>query len=214
MRRKLKIVLANIIARAPTSRLRVALYRSVLGYKISRSRIGFGTVIAVERADIEGANIGPDNTFSGPMSISVADGVVIGARNRFGCGWWAATPAYEHAQFERRLTLKAQSHITTDHHFDVAGAVSIGERSWIAGAGSQIWTHGGVTDRNVTIGDDCYIGSAVRFAPGSGVADNVIVSLGSVVTKRIGDSNALVAGAPAQVIRQNYDWKTRTHAVG
>ena len=100
--------------------------------------------------------------------------------------------------------------ITSNHYFDVAGTFVLGNNSWIAGIGSQFWTHGaGVQERNITIGERCYLGSAVRFAPGSSVGDNCIVGLGSVVTKEFNSNNAVIAGHPAKIIRENYDWKTK-----
>ena len=74
--------------------------------------------------------------------------------------------------------------------------------------GSQFWTHGaGVVDRNIQIGRDCYLGSAIRFALGSGVGDNVIVAMGSVVTKKFEESMVMIGGVPATVLKRNYDWK-------
>jgi acetyltransferase-like isoleucine patch superfamily enzyme len=67
----------------------------------------------------------------------------------------------------------------------------------------------GVRDRNIDIGADCYLGSAVRFAPGSGIGDNVLVAMGSVVSGVIPVDNALVGGVPAKVLKEKYDWKTQ-----
>jgi acetyltransferase-like isoleucine patch superfamily enzyme len=73
---------------------------------------------------------------------------------------------------------------------------------------SQFWTHGaGVIDRDIQIGRDCYLGSAVRFAPGSGIGNNVIVALGSVVTEKFDISKAMIGGVPAKVLKKNYNWK-------
>ena len=68
----------------------------------------------------------------------------------------------------------------------------------------------GSSDRSVTIGSHCYIGSAVRFAPGSKVGNNCIITMGSVVTKKFCVDNALIRGVPAKVIRADYDWKSRS----
>jgi len=91
----------------------------------------------------------------------------------------------------------------------VAGTFKLGDGSWIAGIGSQFWTHGaGVPEREVEIGSDCYLGSAVRFAPGSSVGNNVLVAMGSVVSNAIKIDNALVGGVPAKVLKENYNWKS------
>lgn len=96
--------------------------------------------------------------------------------------------------------------ITGGHYFDATGGIRIGEGSWIAGRGTQFWTHGiGVLDRSVSLGRYCYIGSAVRFAPGARLGDFVVVSLGSVVSGDLSSHNhALLAGVPAVVVRDHY----------
>jgi acetyltransferase-like isoleucine patch superfamily enzyme len=91
--------------------------------------------------------------------------------------------------------------------FDVCATISVGENSWIAGCYSQFWTHGAGNVGNITIGKNCYLGSAVRFASNSGVGDNVLLALGSIVTKRFLEENVLIGGVPAEVLRRNYHWR-------
>jgi acetyltransferase-like isoleucine patch superfamily enzyme len=203
---KLKLVLAALISILPLNALRVLGYR-LLGYKIS-GRIGFGTVIAVSAAQMEKCKIGLFNLFIGPMQVEIGSGASIGDRNTFSCGFWTTKAEYKDKNYARSLRIGANSLVTSGHYFDVAGSFILGEGSWIAGLGSQFWTHGaGVADRDIQIGCDCYIGSAVRFAPGSCVGDNSIVAMGSVVTKKFAVSRAMIGGVPAAVLKQDYDWK-------
>ena len=96
--------------------------------------------------------------------------------------------------------------ITSGHFIDAVGGFLLGAGSWIAGRGSQFWTHGAdASDRHVSIGARCYIGSAVRFAPGASIADQSVVAIGSVVTKKFTDRRVLVAGVPASVVREDYE---------
>jgi acetyltransferase-like isoleucine patch superfamily enzyme len=112
--------------------------------------------------------------------------------------------------YNRYLQIGANTLITSQHHFDVVGSFVIGNHSWIAGCGSQFWTHGaGAHERNISIGERCYIGSAVRFALGSSVGNNNIVGLGSVVTTKLNTENAIIAGQPSKIVKENYDWKTQ-----
>jgi acetyltransferase-like isoleucine patch superfamily enzyme len=179
----------------------------LLGYKAS-GRIGFGTVIAVSSAHIESAKIGAFNLFVGPMIVKIGAGTSIGNRNTFSCGFWTLREENRNKNYARSLQIDANTLITSEHYFDLAGSFVLGEGSWIAGMGSQFWTHGaGVTDRDIQIGRDCYLGSAVRFAPGSGVGDHVIVAMGSVVTKRFKLSKAMIGGVPATILKKDYDWK-------
>lgn len=203
---KLKLVLAAFICIVPINALRVLGYR-LLGYKIS-GHIGFGTVIAVSEARIKKCKIGLFNLFIGPMKVEIGKGASIGDRNTFSCGFWTMREQYQHMNYARFLQIGANASVTSGHYFDVAGSFILGDGSWIAGTGSQFWTHGaGVTDRNIEIGPDCYIGSAVRFAPGSAVGEHVIVAMGSVVTKKFDISKAMIGGVPATVLKKDYDWK-------
>lgn len=203
---KLKLVLAAFICIVPINALRVLGYR-LLGYKIS-GRIGFGTVIAVSEARIEQCKIGLFNLFVGPMKVEIGGGASIGDRNTFSCGFWTMQEQYQNSKYARSLQIGANTVVTSRHYFDVAGSFVLGDSSWIAGIGSQFWTHGaGVTDRDICIGSDCYISSAVRFAPGSGIGDRVIVALGSVVTKKFDLSKTMIGGVPAAVLKTDYDWK-------
>lgn len=207
---KIKLALARIIAIMPTNKARCFLYRNIFKYKIRRSYIGWKTIIAVDYAELIECSIGNRNKFVGPIRITINKDSSIGSMNVFSCGWWTKEERFKDVNYERYLQIGEKTLVTSNHYFDVVGSFVLGDYSWIAGNGSQFWTHGaGVEDRNITIGESCYIGSAVRFAPGSLIGDNCIVGLGSIVTKRLDINNAFIAGHPAKVIRKNYDWKTK-----
>ncbi len=139
--------------------------------------------------------------------LEIGDGVKIGDQNRFVCGFW--TLEYGE-QYARRLTIGENALITSSHYFDVCGSLEIGAGSWVAGIGSQFWTHGaGIARRYVRIGKDCYLGSAVLFGPGAVIEDGVMVALGSVVTRKFVGNRLLIGGAPASVVMSRYDWKSR-----
>jgi acetyltransferase-like isoleucine patch superfamily enzyme len=204
---KLRIVLARLISVLPLNVLRVFAYRAILGYEIHGSKIGFGTVIDAAQVKITKSHLGVFNLFTGPMSILLKENTYVGAFNRFHCGYWAIENEFDRDNYERRLEVAENTIITSHHLFDVAGSIVIGRNTWIAGVGSQFWTHGiGIRDRNIEIGMNCYVGSAVRFAPGARIGNNVLVGLGSVVTKRFAINNALIGGCPAVVIKVRYDW--------
>jgi acetyltransferase-like isoleucine patch superfamily enzyme len=144
------------------------------------------------------------------MKVHIHQGVSIGNRNEFVCGYWVLRDEYKNARYRRSLEVCDEALITSRHYFDLSGALVLGERSWIAGIDSQFWTHGaGVTERDIKIGSDCYIGSAVRFTPGSSIGDQVVVAMGSVVSGALPESNALIGGIPAKVLKSAYNWKEK-----
>lgn len=205
-----KVALAVLVSILPLNILRVLGYRLLFGYRIEHSRIGFGTIIAVDEFSLSRSRIGFLNQFIGPIKVNIAEGASIGNRNVFSCGYWVLREDNKAMNYARTLDVGADTLITSGHHFDVAGEFKLGDRSWVAGIGSQFWTHGvGVRDRDIEIGSDCYLGSAVRFAPGSSIGDNVLVAMGSVVSGKLDVSNALVGGVPAKVLKENYDWKSQ-----
>lgn len=202
--------MGHLISRMPTNKLRCFLYRTIFGYNIHQSKIGWRTVIVVDYAKLIECQIGSGNRFVGPMNIVINKNAFIGSGNIFDCGWWSIDEQLENMNYERNLLIEADTHIGSGHHIDVVGSFTLSKNSLIAGKGSQFWTHGaGVRDRNIFIGKNCYIGSAVRFAPGSSIGNNSIVGLGSIITKKFNSKNVMIAGQPAKIIRENYNWKTQ-----
>ncbi len=205
-----KVAFAILVSILPLNTLRVLGYKLLFGYRIDKSRMGFGTIIAVDDAAITNARIGVFNLFIGPLTVEIGNGASIRNRNSFVCGYWVLRDENKSKNYARKLEVGQNTLITSGHYFDLAGILKLGDRSWIAGFGSQFWTHGiGVLDRDIEIGNDCYLGSAVRFAPGSSVGNNVLVAMGSVVSGKLNASNALVGGVPAKILKENYDWKSQ-----
>lgn len=201
---RIKTLLALSIALVPSGAMRRALYKICMGYEIAASsKIGMLTIIDVSKLRI-GANvqIGALNFFKGPMTVDIGDGARIGRGNKFTSSWVIVEDRFADRGYVPVMSIGKNSLIMKDHFFDVYGSIKIGDGSWIAGIGSQFWTHGlSVTDRDIVIGAGNYIGSAVRFAPGSGVGDGNIVGLGSVIVSKIPDDQTLISGMPAKVIR-------------
>jgi len=206
IRRRIKYIWACVISILPFSFLRVLLYKLMPGYKISMgAKIGFGTKISVEKAQIGNVRIGTFNVFVGPFTLELSDGCSIGSRNIFSCGSWAIKEKFRQYGYRRYLKLGTKSIITSHHFFDVVGGFELGERTWVAGRGSQFWTHGRkIGFRSISIGSRCYISSAVRFCPGTKIGNDCLVALGSVVTKNFDGERLLIGGCPARVLQQDY----------
>ena len=204
---RLRKAIALLISIIPFSILRVILYRTFLGYKISKgAKIDFGTIIDVRHATIGRARIARFSSFTGPFSLSIGDGVSIGIGNSFNAARWATEPKFQGRGYLLECEIGNDCLITSKHIFDVVGGFKLGERSWIAGSSSQFWTHGAGINKPIVIRKDCYVGSAVRFAPGVEIGDNCLVALGSVVTGQFQHNNLMIAGVPAKVVKKDYDW--------
>ena len=199
-------ILSLIASFAPLNAIRVLALDLMRNVTLGQSvRIGWGCRIAVDRLVIgDNVTIGRFNRFVGPVSVCIGSGTQIGARNRIGCREWVAQRRYAEEGYARTMRIGCDCLITDDHLFDCAGLVEIGGGTWFAGSASQVWTHGvGIAERDVVVGARCYLGSAVRLAPGARLGDECILSLGSVLSGDLSFARcAMVAGMPAKVIKQ------------
>jgi len=61
---------------------------------------------------------------------------------------------------------------------------------------------GWVDNAPVIIGEDCWIGANVSILPGVTLGDRTLIGAGSVVTKSFNESDLVIAGNPAKVIKR------------
>jgi acetyltransferase-like isoleucine patch superfamily enzyme len=201
---KVRKIFALAISTLPADSLRRFAYSFLLGYKFGAgSRVGYGTVIAVDSFECgAGTTISRGNRFIGAYAVSIGKNTFIGQNNRFLGSDAAASEAEAHKGYKRSLILGDDSLVNYGHIFDVIGKIEIGNGSWVAGFNSQFLTHGiGVTDRDISVGERSFIGSAVLVSPGSSIGSDCIVAMGSVVTKKFLDPGLILGGVPASVIR-------------
>jgi len=140
----------------------------------------------------------------GPMHIVINKNASIGPGNTI-----QADSVEPKSDYSRNFIMEENSRIGRDHHIDIAASFTLGKNSWIAGKGSQFWTHGASIEESIFIGANCYIGSAVLFTPGSSIGNNTLVALGSVITKKFNTNDLMIGGNPAKIIKENYDWRTQ-----
>lgn len=100
-------------------------------------------------------------------------------------------------------------HMGRDSFVNTARAVTLGTEVGL-GMGTKVFTHGAylsaldgfpVAFGEVSIGDNVWLPGAI-VNPGISIGSNVVVGVGSVVTRSIA-SGSLVAGTPATVLRLN-----------
>ncbi|MBM6761405.1 acyltransferase [Megamonas hypermegale] len=61
--------------------------------------------------------------------------------------------------------------------------------------------------KNIIIGNHVWIGTRVTCLKGTEIKDNSIVAAASLVCKKYIDSNVIIAGHPAKIIKDNINWK-------
>ncbi len=61
-------------------------------------------------------------------------------------------------------------------------------------------------NKSIFIGNNVWCGVYVRIFKGAKISDNSIVGACSVVTKEFNETNIIVAGNPAQIVRRNIKW--------
>jgi acetyltransferase-like isoleucine patch superfamily enzyme len=83
--------------------------------------------------------------------------------------------------------------------------VHVGEQSWVA-VQAMILTHDRVRGLYVhtRVGERCFIGARSILMPGVTIGDECVVAAGAVVTRDV-PPRCIVAGNPAQIIREDID---------
>jgi acetyltransferase-like isoleucine patch superfamily enzyme len=196
---RVRQLVALIAGLCPIQPLKRLIYRVLLGYQIDRGAwIGFAFIDVRHLSIGPGARISHMNRIQGPFTLTLASEAQIKRGN--------SIVLSRHYTTNSEMRIGSRSIITRYHFFDLGGNIVIGEDTVLGGIGSQFWTHSFSTSRelllnDIEIGSNCFIGSAVRFSPGSVIGDHCIVGIGSVVTRRFNDTHVLIAGVPAQVVR-------------
>lgn len=197
---KFKLITALLISLVPVNSVRIALFRGLLGYKFGKNcRVAPLTLLLVDSFEAgDNLTIGPLNYFKGPMTVSLGNNVWIGRQNQINSSWSIAQTRFTERSYKREFILGDGALIQHEHYFDVYGRFQVGAGSWIVGRGSQFWTHGlSVEDRDIIIGDNNVISTRATFAPGSGIGNGNIVSLASVLLKRLAVDDHIIGGYPA-----------------
>ena len=58
----------------------------------------------------------------------------------------------------------------------------------------------------IEIKDHVWIGSSVKICKGVTIAENNMIGMGSVVTKSFLETNCVIAGNPAKIVKRNVNW--------
>ena len=167
-------------------------------------RIGHFNLVAVRRLLLrERSYFGRMNVAKGPIDVVLQPRAALGNGNRVlrGPAGVSSGPA--------QLWLGELAKITADHRVDCTQTVRVGAFSIIAGASSQLWTHGYVheiegagryrIDGRIVIENNVYIGSACLISMGVRIAKGVIVGGGTSVARSLSEPGLYVS-APIRAL--------------
>jgi len=193
------------------------IYRWVFGYRIGkRVRIGLSIIDVGECVIEDDVTIGHFNIFIGTKRLRIGDHTRIGHLNIIRGGDEVNIGRYCDIMRLNEINSIPEPVVVNDvepvfsmgdgavvvasHKIDFTDRVEIGKRVIVGGRNSSFWTHNRQRTKAIRIGDNSYLGSEIRVAPGGEVPPNCIVGIGAVVTKGFKDEFKLIAGVPAAMI--------------
>jgi len=201
-----RYLLLVLVSAVPLSCLRRTLYRILFGFKIAKTaRIGMFNLLDIrelvmkDHAEIRGFG----NVFLSMHRVEMDEYARIGAP-RVGLNLFRGRANKENAK-PASLKLGKCSLIELMHYFDNCGDIILGDNSVIGGIKCVFFTHALYKDEYdpIEIGENVYVGSNCLFQMGVRVPTNAVVGMGSVLVKSIEQEGSLIAGVPAQVVREN-----------
>lgn len=181
-------------------------WKSKIGFSIiiveklilhENSRIGHFNFINIQTVNFSsGAYIGHLNIIKGPFCLKFAKRGSVGNSNIISRAKIGIT--YNKAV----LTIGELSKITARHSIDLTRSITIGDYSTIAGAGSQVWTHGYIhassgpgrirIDGEIKINNNVYIGSQCILNAGVTINSAITVGSNSTISKDLKESGMYV----------------------
>ena len=63
--------------------------------------------------------------------------------------------------------------------------------------------------KGIIIGNHVWVGNRVHILKNTVIPDNTIVGTKSIVNKPFEDTNTVIAGIPAQIVKKNINWDRR-----
>lgn len=63
--------------------------------------------------------------------------------------------------------------------------------------------------KSIEIGDHVWIGRDVKIGKNTKISNDSIIGWGSIVTKKFEDTNVIIAGNPAKIVKRNINWDFR-----
>jgi acetyltransferase-like isoleucine patch superfamily enzyme len=182
--------------------------QALFGYRIHpTARIGFSWIFPRELVLAEYARIGH-------LNVAVhLDRVELGAHAVLDRGnWITGYPSADRRHFSNRtdrapvFVLGTHGAVTKGHHIDCTDRVEIGAFTILGGYRSQLLSHSIDFAENcqaaapISIGDHCFIGTAVVILGGAKLPPRSVLGAMSLLNRAFGDPGWLYAGSPARPV--------------
>lgn len=94
-------------------------------------------------------------------------------------------------------------------HIDGRNGIIFGDNVWIGPRVSVISMNHDLNDYHqyissdpIIVGNNCWLGAGSIILPGVELGEHTVVAAGSVVTKSFRDSDQVIAGTPAQIVKK------------
>jgi acetyltransferase-like isoleucine patch superfamily enzyme len=217
MNLKARLIVKAGVSLMPQS-IKKFIYRKIFGYRIGkRVRIGLSVIDTDNCVIADDVTIGHFNLFIGTKRLEIGEHCRIGHLNIVRGGDEVKLGRYSEIirlneinsipdpdvvnEIDPRFILGDGSVVTTSHKIDFNDRVEFGKKVILGGRNSSLWTHNRQMTKPITIGDNAYIGSEIRIAPGGSVPARCVVGIGSVITKKLVAEDHLLAGVPAATIK-------------
>ena len=191
-------------------KLRRIILNKFFNYDISQTaRIGFSYIYPLFLKMDDGARIGHFNIGIHLSTIIMGRNCSIG-RGNWITGFPVGTSSNHFAHDKKRkseLIIGQESAITKNHHIDCTNSIHIGNYVTIAGYNSQFLTHSIDIYNNrqdshpISIGDYCFVSTAVKVLGGSQLPSYSVLGAGAVLNKPFTERYRLYGGVPAKEIK-------------
>lgn len=169
-------------------------------FKFGMIKIGFAEVPMSSGKKWNVWNVSGNIIFKGTASFGVGSSIVVGNKGQ--------------------LTIGNNFQITTGSDINCFHKITIGNDvlfSWdilvmdtdahpIRNEQNEIINH----DKPISIGNNCWVGCRSMILKGTDLSSNTIVASSSVVNKEFNESNIIIAGQPAAIVKKNIIWEKET----
>lgn len=181
--------------------IKLFIFRRVFHYEIGDNcTIGMSYIDCRTFSLGDNSSIGHLNTFTHVKSFKMGEKSSVGNFNKF-------SGSKNQKLWPNSFNSGDYIGISSHHHFDVGGGITLASNIVVGGVNVQFWGHeidiedGSTRSKPIKVESQVYIASNVLIAPGAKIGSNCIVGLGAVIPGKFRcDDFSLIIGNPATAI--------------